>query len=240
MVVLIYHRVGGGTDSAVDLPVAQFRAQLAHLAAHHRVWALDDAVAALARGDQPEGVVITFDDGTADVVDHAMPELSAAGLPATLYLVTSAPDRGILPWGAPAASWAGLRDAATAGLDVQSHTHDHLLLDRVSAAEAADQLDRSIAAIEQHLGTTPRHLAAPKAVRPGDAARAEVAARFTSCALAGHRVNRAPDDLQRLGRVPVRRDDRLPEFAAKARGGLRLEGAARDLAARVRYRGRRT
>ena len=45
--VLIYHRVGGGSDSEVDLDVDAFRAQLEHLREHHTVVSLDDAAAIL-------------------------------------------------------------------------------------------------------------------------------------------------------------------------------------------------
>ena len=69
--VLIYHRVGGGTDSAVDLPVDEFRRHLDILNDICRVIGLDDAVAALAAGGPTEpAVVLTFDDGTADFTDQ--------------------------------------------------------------------------------------------------------------------------------------------------------------------------
>lgn len=237
LVVLIYHRVGGGSDSAVDLPVATFRTQMEWLAERHAVLPLATAVDALRRGERPTGVVITFDDGAADFCDHAVPVMRDLQLPSTLYLVTSAPDAGELPWGVPAVSWSALRDAAADGLvDVQSHTHRHTLLHHTSAIATADELDRSIAAIADELGHTPAHFAYPKAVPGNRAARAAVAARFQSAALAGHRVNTSARHLQSLGRVPISRGDSLDAFAAKAAGGFRVEGFARHLYGRVRYR----
>ncbi len=237
LVVLIYHRVGGGSDSAVDMHATDFREQMALLAELGTVLSLDDATAALQRGDRPVGVVITFDDGAADFCDVAVPVMAELGLPSTLYLVTAAPDAGSLPWGPPAASWQSLRDAATTGLvSVQSHTHDHRLLHHTTSAETAEQLDRSIDAIGQQLGHAPRHFAYPKAVAGNSAARAAVASRFTSAALAGHRVNTSASHLQRLGRVPVSRADDLATFRRKVQGGLRAEGFARDVYGRVRYR----
>ena len=41
---LIYHRVGGGTASEVDLDVDDFRAQVEYLAEHFDVMSIDDAV----------------------------------------------------------------------------------------------------------------------------------------------------------------------------------------------------
>lgn len=241
LVVLIYHRVGGGSASAVDLDVAVFRDQLRVLAEEHRVLSLDAAVDALEAGERPTGVVVTFDDGAADYCDCAVPVMAELGVPSTLYLVTSAPDAGVLPWGVPAASWAALRDAQATGLvDIQSHTHDHRLLHRATAAEAAAQLDRSIEAIQTNLGHTPRHFAYPKAVAGNTASRAAVAQRFRSAAVAGHRVNRSAADLQHLGRVPISRGDDLVTFRRKLAGGLRAEGAARDVYDRWRYRGATT
>ncbi|MGA7759846.1 MAG: polysaccharide deacetylase family protein, partial [Ilumatobacteraceae bacterium] len=88
--VLIYHRVGGGSDSEIDLDLDAFRAQLEHLREHHSVVSLDDAAAIL--GSDPEAptggptdqssVVITFDDGTDDFCDHVVPALVEYDLPA--------------------------------------------------------------------------------------------------------------------------------------------------------------
>ena len=88
--ILIYHRVSGGSDSAVDLDPDLFEQQLAHLAAHHDVITLDEAVHRLATADATNrpSVVITFDDGTADFTDVAVPALVRHGLPATLYAAT--------------------------------------------------------------------------------------------------------------------------------------------------------
>lgn len=236
LVVLIYHRVGGGTDSAVDLPVDVFEAQMTLLAATRPVLSLDDAVDQLAAGHTPEGVVLTFDDGTSDYTEIAVPVLERHGLPSTLFAATGFIDTGNpMPWGAPAATWDGLRSAVATGLvTIGSHTRDHPLLDRLNREEAAEQLDASIASITEQIGTPPRHFAYPKAIAPNPAAEIAVRSRFVSAALAGSRVNHAGDDLHRLGRTPVQRSDSPEVFSAKLHGGLRLEGALRDRVTRWR------
>jgi peptidoglycan/xylan/chitin deacetylase (PgdA/CDA1 family) len=257
--ILIYHRVGGGSDSAVDLTVDQFERQLEHLREHHRVITLDEAVTAVTAGrvegwsesqapatasspgqDDRRQVVITFDDGTADFGDHAVPALARHDLPATLYVATKFVDEGLdFPWGAPPATWSALHEAAATGLvTIGSHTHSHWLLDRLDRSAIDGDLDRSTELIEREFGGGPRHFAYPKALPGSPAAEIAVRRRFTSAALAASRVNRpGRTDLHRLWRTPVQRTDDPSMFAAKANGGLRLEGEIRALAARVRYRG---
>ncbi|MDO8392288.1 MAG: polysaccharide deacetylase family protein [Actinomycetota bacterium] len=236
LVVLIYHRVGGGTDSMVDLPTEVFEAQMTQLTAARPVLTLDHAIDELAAGRTPDGVVLTFDDGTSDFHDIAVPILHRLGLPCTLYAATGFIDRGDpMPWGAPSATWNGLRDTLTSGLvTVGSHTRDHPLLDTLSREAVAEQLDASITSITQQLGVAPRHFAYPKAV-PGNAvAEIAVRARFASAALAGNRVNIAGGDPHRLWRTPVHRHDSADVFARKLHGGLRVEGAIREQVARWR------
>lgn len=243
VVVLIYHRVGGGSPGEVDLDAEVFDAQLSHLGEHHRVLTLDEAVDGLAAGSPTEGVVITFDDGTADFADVVVPALARHNLPATLYAATRFIDEGVeFPWGAPPISWAALRDSCSTGLiTVGSHTHSHWLMDRLDTSLIDGDLDRSIELIGEHLGYVPTHFAYPKALPGSAAAEIAVRRRFVSAALAASRVNRpGHTDLHRLWRTPVQRSDTPHFFAAKACGGLRLEGELRALATRVKYRGMST
>ncbi len=245
--VLIYHRVGGGSDSEVDLDVDAFHAQLEHLRDHRTVIDIDTAAGVLAGDANGRGaalperaVVVTFDDGTDDFCDVVVPALVEYGIPANLYAATHFVHSGErFPWGAPPASWAGLRDAASTGLvTIGSHTHTHALLDRADPTEIGAELDRSIELIGEHVGTPPAHFAYPKALPGSEEAEAEVRRRFTTAALARSRVNEpGATDLHRLWRTPIQRSDGHEFFVAKAAGGLRVEGELRELIARVKYRG---
>lgn len=244
--VLIYHRVGGGSDSAVDMTADAFEQQLQHLAEHHDVITLETALkrlaapAGLQNDSARRSVVITFDDGTADFTDVSVPALVRHQLPATLYAATRFIDeREMFPWGAPPTSWAALRDAVSTGfVSIGSHTHSHWLLDRQPAAEIEADLDRSIELIGTHLGVVPADFAYPKALPAAALSEIAVRRRFRSAALAGSRVNRpGVTDPFRLARTPIQRGDGFRWFAAKANGGLRLEGEIRAAVARIRYRG---
>jgi peptidoglycan/xylan/chitin deacetylase (PgdA/CDA1 family) len=249
VVILLYHRVGGGSSLEIDLDADLFDEQMAAVAASNRVLPLGAALEQLGASEPPArdsapSVVVTFDDGTADFVDVALPILVRHGVPATLYAATAFIEGGVnFPHDARPVSWSALRDACATGLvDVGSHTHRHRLLDRITPAEAIDELDRSVDLIGERLGRRALDFAYPKAVAgTGDIARL-VRERFRSAALAGTRVNpyrtahrNRGTDLQRLARSPIQVSDGMQFFERKLVGGMALEGSFRRAMDRARY-----
>ena len=254
IVILAYHRVGRRSELSVDLPEWLFAEQMARLAAGPGVVDLDTAVDRLAAGTplgapagpgpaprspaQPDPVVVTFDDGTADFVEVALPILALHRVPATVYVATEFIETGRpFPNSGSPTSWSALADAVATGLvTVGSHTHTHALLDRLPSAAVAGELDRSIGLIGERLGVAARHFAYPKALPGSPAADAAVRARFASAALAGTRANPyGRTDPHRLARSPLQVEDGLGFFARKAAGGMRLEDDLRRLAGRRRF-----
>ena len=246
VVVLIYHRVGGSSGLQIDLPVDLFAAQMELLAGEGRVVSLDTALAALEAPVAPSGpdpVVVTFDDGTADFAEHAMPVLARHRVPATLYVATSfVEDHQPFPAGGTPVSWGALRVALGTGLlTVGSHTHTHALLDRLAPELVDDELARSIDLIGARLGVEAAHFAYPKANAGSPAAERAVRARFRSAALAGTRPNPyGHTDPHRLSRSPIQVADGMEWFRRKAEGGMALEDALRRLLNRGRYAGATT
>ena len=238
MVVLIYHRVGRRTSQSVDLPVEQFDEQMAELAASGRVITLDRAVDVLsglapAPTLQPDPVVITFDDGTADLADLATPVLERHRVPATLYVATDFVDRSLpFPDDGVALSWSALADMAATGLwQIGSHTHTHALLDRLADDQIADELDRSIDLIGEHLGRAPAHFAYPKALPPSRGrrpARCGPASARPPWPAPGSTASAATDPW-RLARTPIQVDDGPRWFRRKALGGMAFEDDLRRI-----------
>ena len=233
VLMLIYHRVGRCSQSAVDLDLALFRRQLDLLVATGRVVPLDVAVERLCARTataHPPDIVITVDDGTADWPGVLMPELAERGLPATFYVSTDFVERR-RPFpdeGAPV-SWDGIADMLTTGLaTIGSHTHTHRVMHDLAEREARHEVDRSIELIEDRLGVTPRHFAFPKAVAPSAAAELVVRRRFESAVLAGNRASRSGDDVHRLGRHALTVADDETSFLRKIDGGRLLEGWLRE------------
>ena len=241
-VVLIYHRVGARTPVEVDLPRALFEEQIAYLAAHCDVVTLAEGVSRVTRGYSAPMVAVTFDDGTADFADEALPVLEQYRVPATLYVATEFVDTGrSFPDDGTPLSWTALREAHATGLvDVGSHTHTHALLDRLPPDQIIGELDRSLDLIGEHVGTPAEHFAYPKAVPGSDAADIAVRERFASAALAGCRANRPGMDAWRLARSPVQRSDGMRWFTHKVHGGMGFEDALRSALNRRRYAGSTT
>ncbi|CAN5133317.1 polysaccharide deacetylase family protein [soil metagenome] len=243
VVVLLYHRVGAGTGVQVDLPVDLFTRQMEVLAQSGRVVTLDQALAVLA-GTAPsptfDPVVVTFDDGTADFADVAVPIMADHAIPSTLYLATDFVERATpFPNQGTPLSWSAVIDVMATGLvSVGSHTHTHVLLDRADIACVEDELDRSVGLIEDRLACPAQHFAYPKAVLGSPSAEVAVRRRFRSAALAGTRPNPyGRTDPHRLRRSAIQVADGMRWFNRKLEGGMALEDLLRRVANRRRYAG---
>ncbi len=244
VVILVYHRVGAGTSSRVDLPTSIFRDHVAELAESNRTIGLDialDVLAGRVDAPHPRPVVVTFDDGTGDFLDNAVPILAEHAIPTTLYAATKWIEEQRPFWGDDTAvlSWAGLAEAAASGVvTIGSHTHDHLLFDRITPADARDQIQRSVGLIHDRLGLDAVDFCYPKALAPSAENLALVRQHFRSATLAGTRPNlAATHDPHLLWRSPIQTIDVGGWYSRKINGGLGLEDRLRDGINRVRYRG---
>ena len=118
-------------------------------------------------GDQVGKVVgITFDDGYQNNLIHALPVLQRHGFTATCYGVskmiggTNRWDHGKVAEKPlmTLADWQAWRDA---GMDIGSHTCDHVNLAELAPDAARDQIARSKSELEQTIGCEVRHFCYP-------------------------------------------------------------------------------
>jgi peptidoglycan/xylan/chitin deacetylase (PgdA/CDA1 family) len=100
-------------------------------------------------------VALTFDDGYADAFDQALPVLRRYGFSATFYIVDNFVGQpGYMTWEQVLA----LRDE---GMEIGSHTLDHMMLTRLDSGEMQRQIVQSKADLEQHLGMPIRSFSYP-------------------------------------------------------------------------------
>jgi peptidoglycan/xylan/chitin deacetylase (PgdA/CDA1 family) len=164
--ILAYHRVAdiGFVDSQLDdwnVPPSAFERQVAALAECAEIVPLLDLPARLAE-PKPGGrplVCLTFDDGYASVMRHALPVLKRYGAPATVFLVTkyigskeplpfdrwSRRNSGRVSRGAwRALNWHDLDVCLASGLvTMGAHSHEHLDGRDCTAAQLAEEAGRS-------------------------------------------------------------------------------------------------
>ena len=160
--ILTYHSIDD-SGSVISMPSATFRRHMDFLAA------AGIPVVPLAQVlTQPGSVAITFDDGFANLIDHAVPVLAEHNFPATIFLVSgycggqnnwpgqSYDKASVLPL----MSWeqaAALPPAIALG----AHTVNHPDLTRLNPDECERELRDCQTEIEQRLGRPARWLAYP-------------------------------------------------------------------------------
>jgi peptidoglycan/xylan/chitin deacetylase (PgdA/CDA1 family) len=222
--VLAYHRVGRlptvqtPISDALTLEPSVFDAQMEWLAKHgfHAITPRQLLVALdLGKRLPKRPVLITFDDGYADVLYNAAPILHRLGMPATAFIITdrvSGPDPSFL-------TWPDLRDLEHDGFTIGSHTVHHPDLTKLSPAQAWFELSQSRKTLERHLGTAVHSFAYPDGAQSPALVRS---ARTAGYALA---FTTRPGDAQSsrqlllLHRYDIHRNVDLARFAALLHSG---------------------
>jgi peptidoglycan/xylan/chitin deacetylase (PgdA/CDA1 family) len=156
--ILTYHRIASDREDPFAVSPEEFRLQMDLLARGGAVTDLDRAIDQEGNG-QGNGVrgrvVLTFDDGTADFVEAALPVLAERGLPAMLYVIPS-------KVGTPGfVSWSDLERLPVQGIRIGSHSLDHVSLGRLPREDVRRQVAVSRSILEQRLGVKVDSLACP-------------------------------------------------------------------------------
>lgn len=207
--IILYHRVlRQGDRFSVEPEV--FDEHLAAVRESGRVPLTVPDLAAGLTGSSPlpaRPVVLTFDDGTADFYDTALPRLMRAGLPVTLYVTTAELGRpGML-------SWEDVAAVAATGVEVGAHSRTHPHLDVVPRQRAEREIARSRSDVEQHLTRPCRSFAYPHGSYDGTVRRLVAAAGFTSAVAVRNAFSHDHDDVLALARLTVERDTSAAQVA---------------------------
>jgi peptidoglycan/xylan/chitin deacetylase (PgdA/CDA1 family) len=158
--ILTYHSIDT-SGSVISVTPCAFAEQMACVADLGFCGiALREAVAhRTATGAWPaQCVVLTFDDGYANITDVAAPTLLRYGFTATVFLVTqhvglsndwAPPPAGLGP--RAMLSWQQVADLAAAGIEIAAHSRTHRNLPSLSADAIADEVSGSRRDIECRL-----------------------------------------------------------------------------------------
>src|SRR5262245_61399258 len=207
--ILTYHSLDE-SGSVISMPPAVFRWQMEAL----KGWgfqglALSDLLDAWeGKSALPKRpVVLTFDDGFRNLLEHAAPVLQAVDFRATVFVVAGkCGETNDWPAGIPGIprlpllSWSDLRDLAQAGWEIGSHTMSHRPLTEITEKEAERETAGSQDVLQQSLGRAVTVFAYPYGLaRSSDRALARTTYR-ASCGVVLGRA-RAGDDRTWLRRI---------------------------------------
>ena len=192
---------------------------------------LSALVNAMTRGGAlpPQPVAITFDDGFADTHENALPCLSRAGFPATVYVVAGAIG-GTSRWLHPEGegdrrilSWSQLAELAAEGIECGAHGMTHHALDTMPIADARDEIADSKGVLEQGLSLPIESFAYPHGYYTGRLQTFVRQAGFSSAAGVKHALSSADDDAYAIARIIVSRDTDVETLGRWLSGdGLRV------------------
>lgn len=198
-----------------------------------RTLAMEDVKAFVAGAELARpSVVLTFDDGFADIADTVAPMLGRHGFTASVFLPTAfIGDSRREFLGRACLTWAEVRDLRAGGIEFGSHTVSHPKLAELGHEHRRRELRESAERMARELGEPPTAFSYPFAFPETDAS---FVADFRELLRdAGYRVAvttrigvvESGDDPLTLRRLPVNSADDLRLFAAKmggAYGWMRL------------------
>ena len=159
--VLMYHSVSDDPEPGIHpyyrlaTSPTRFAEQMGWLAeSGYRVLSLDAALEAHQGPKQVErSVVVTFDDGYVDFIEHAWPVLESHGFSASVFLPTAyIGDTRCCFKGRECLTWAEVRELNARGVAFGSHTVNHPVLTQLSWQDVCAELHQSREQIEARLG----------------------------------------------------------------------------------------
>ncbi|HKX30255.1 MAG TPA: polysaccharide deacetylase family protein [Blastocatellia bacterium] len=254
--ILCYHRVLPELIEE-DVPIysvtpQQFNDQLAYLAQHGFQSLSLSEYSEILRGQRPippRPVLITFDDGYADIYSQAWPIARRYGMILNLFVCTSliCGQQPAIYSSLPASAkrhrqarpelwrpltWTELRQMLDGGVGLGFHSHNHSLMSVLSETALREDLDLGLHLCERELGFRPRFFALPHGTYQSYNDRVLSALRESGI----ERVFTTRLRLDRVGkpgflssRIVVHQEDDLEAFEHKLYGAYDWMGHLRHL-----------
>ena len=157
VLVLNYHQVAN-TFNPLAITPSDFSTQMAYLINNGYIPITPDELDLGLSGELelPEKpVLITFDDGYVDNYTNAFPILKGYGIRATIFVVPAFVGKQNY------LTWEQLQEMIQNGINIQSHTLNHMKLEELPDDEIRSELLNSKIMLEENLGQTVNYLAYP-------------------------------------------------------------------------------
>jgi peptidoglycan/xylan/chitin deacetylase (PgdA/CDA1 family) len=228
--VFMYHHVGPpspGTIACLTVSPEKFERQVRWLARRGFVGIRpSDWLAWLRNGSSPakKPILLTFDDGYADIADYALPILCHHGFSAAVYIVTGQLG-GTNAWDEVQGSGTHrlltaerIRYWAAQGIEFGAHSRTHADLTKLSAAGLAGEISGSKNDLESLLGSPVISFAYPYGKfnqHVSDFTRGEYELAFAT----ERGLNYGSTDPHLLRRISISPDDSLIDIECHARLG---------------------
>lgn len=207
--VLMYHSVTrdyAETASPHAVTRRRLEEQLTSLTAAG--WALVGLTEALTILHQDPGrpvAALTFDDGLLDFL-NAFDVLNQIGARATLYVPTSLVGKHVVSpdSGASTLAWSELRELASLGIEIGSHSCRHHPLDIHNARTVTAEVVDSKHELEHRLGIDVVSFCYPHGYASAQVLSAVADAGYANACIIGRRIARPVDDTFAIPRLEVR------------------------------------
>lgn len=206
--ILMYHEIGTGPNS-LYVPTEKFRAQMNYLykSGYHTV-TMANAQEMLAKGKIPaKTVILTFDDGYTSFYTRAWPIMQEFGFTGTVFVCTEFSGR------ANYLTWEDIKTLHTAGIEIGSHTKNHIDLKTASTERQNQEILGSKQALEEKLGIPAKSFCYPTGTYNETTPQLVKAAGYTSAVTVAYGQATPKNNLYLIPRVRVPGWASLEQFA---------------------------
>ncbi|AFM12125.1 polysaccharide deacetylase family protein [Turneriella parva] len=198
--------------------VKQFREQMQWLADKNFYAILPDELLLYVRGQKKldftngrRPIMITFDDGNNDFVNHAQKILDQHGFKSVLYIyptyIMARKERSL--------TWAQIQAVRKAGHAIESHTMWHPMLSTMTDAEQRAQFADSKRILNEKSGADVKHLAYPFGIYTSSSLRLLRELGYQTAGTTFHGANQVGEDPYLLRRFLIVKGDGEKQFAQK-------------------------
>ncbi len=231
--VLMYHKVSNAPGDALNIPMAQFRQQIEWLiAGGYRFLSLSDYHEAIKKPlpTNSKSVLLTFDDGYKNNLEHVYPILKSFNICATIFIVGNTLNNSGQGYENEGdglkMTLTELKSLDPAVFQIALHGYDHLSFSKLDAAQIKQELEKTIDSFNSSGLEYIKSFAYPYGARPKDAATKQ--AMFNSMKELGinaaFRIGNSIDPLPvsnnyEINRIDITGFDTIETFKTKLKKG---------------------